>query len=193
MTEERYVQRLGTTDETRNGRRGYVVVEVTLSVQAGEHVTTEHGTIVDPMRLSVMASQYAPYDRKDDPSRSGQARESLAEVTEPAPGWTLAEIAELGEIWDRWHLNDMRAACAHMDTTIPTDAHLEERYGRPDEQGWLLANVTCPETGYRYGHAWLTEEIPADVVERVRHLMRSRSNELYAARGYDMHGKRIQS
>lgn len=181
MTEERYVQRIGTTDETRNGRRGYVVVEVTLSVQAGEHVTTEHGTIVDPMRLSVTASQYAPYDRKDDPSRSGQARESLGEVTEPAPGWTLAEIAELGEIWERWHLNDMRAACDHMSP----DAHALWNRGTVEE--------CTAGSGYTYGRAWLTEEIPADVVERVRVLMRPRSNELYAARGYDMHGKRVQS
>jgi len=34
-------------------------------------------------------------------------------------------------------------------------------YGRVDAlQSWRLDNVTCPETGYRYGRSWLAESIP---------------------------------
>jgi hypothetical protein len=174
---ERFVQRLGRTAEERNGRRGYVVVEVELRTAFGEHPTVEHGTIAEPLELSVQASLYAPYDHKDNPSQSGQARDALAEVVEPAPGWTLEEIAELGAIWDRWHLNTMRAACAHM----PADAHA--RWDRRER-------VECEAgSGYLYGTAWLTEEMPAEVVERVRHLMRDRSADLYRSRGYDAAGK----
>jgi hypothetical protein len=177
---ERFVQRLGRTSEERNGRRGYVVVEVELRTRSGEHETTDHGKLSDPLELSVQASQYGPYDHKDNPSRSGQAIESLSEVTEPAPDWTLEEIAELRSIWERWHLNTMRAACAHMS---PDAATLWGR-GMVEE---------CAEgTGYTYGHAWLTEELPGEIVERVRHLMRDRSADLYRARGYDASGKPIE-
>ena len=180
MSTERFVERLGRTDEERNGRRGYVVVTVELRTLQGEYVTTEHGTISDPLELSVQASQYAPYDRKDNPSASGQARESLSEVTEPAAGWTLEEIAELRTLWERWHLNTMRAACAHM----PADAH--ELWDRREV-------VTCEAgSGYMYGTSWLVEPLPAEVVERVRHLMRDRSADLYRSRGYDAFGKPIQ-
>lgn len=31
-----------------------------------------------------------------------------------APGWTRPDIERLLEIWNRWHLNDMNAACEHQ-------------------------------------------------------------------------------
>jgi len=33
----------------------------------------------------------------------------------PAPGWTTDSIARLLAIWDKWHLNDMKAGCEHQD------------------------------------------------------------------------------
>jgi hypothetical protein len=32
----------------------------------------------------------------------------------PAPGWTHTAIKRLFELWDRWHLNDMRPNCPHQ-------------------------------------------------------------------------------
>lgn len=32
----------------------------------------------------------------------------------PAAPWTRAEIGRVLDIWDRWHLNDMRAGCEHQ-------------------------------------------------------------------------------
>lgn len=174
----RSIQRLGTTDEKHNGRRGYVVVTVEIRTQSGPHQTTDHAETVDPVELSIQGEHYAPYDRRNDPSSCGQIRGSLAEITEPAPGWTLAEIAELATIWDRWHLNTMRAACAHM----PDDAHASWDRGE---------RVECTAgSGYTYGRAWLTEPLPDDVAERVAYLMRDRSDDAYRARGYDAAGKK---
>lgn len=31
-----------------------------------------------------------------------------------APGWDQESVDKLWEIWDRWHLNDMRAGCVHQ-------------------------------------------------------------------------------
>lgn len=60
---------------------------------------------------------------------------------------------ELCRLWDRWHLNDMKGACAHMTTPKVYD-----RDTAP----------VCPESGYRYGSAWLVEEIPDEEIEAIR-------------------------
>lgn len=57
--------------------------------------------------------------------------------------------AAIDRLWERWHLNDMRAACAHQ--TKP-----EVPEGVASRTHWLLDNTPpCPVTGYRYGSAWL--------------------------------------
>lgn len=183
---ETYRQRLGTTDD-----RSYVVVDVALHTNRnpGTHQTTDHGTIVDPLELSVTGEIYAPHTsplRGHDAISAGQIVDMLAEIVKPAPGWTLDEIAELQATWQRWHLNLMRAGCVHQTTIIREQTaygprvDLDATTAHPDN--------ACP-AGYRYGSAWLTEELPTNVVARVRELMRDRSEDLYRARGYDGAGR----
>lgn len=43
----------------------------------------------------------------------GDLRQNLAHIT-PAPGWNRATIRKFLDIWDRWHLNDMRPNCEHQ-------------------------------------------------------------------------------
>lgn len=101
-------------------------------------------------------------------------------------GWTAADRDSLVEIWDQWHLNDMRAGCAHQRAEGWGEAQLadgryavhvyyagyaEEReragnlaYHRVDEEhpdGVLMK--PCPTCGYRFGSEWLSEDVPADV------------------------------
>jgi hypothetical protein len=38
---------------------------------------------------------------------------SVADI-KPAPGWNAETIKRFFDIWDRWHLNDMRAGCEHQ-------------------------------------------------------------------------------
>jgi hypothetical protein len=62
--------------------------------------------------------------------------------------------------WDRWHLNTMRAGCAHQ-TVVWEDS----RYGvRPS----LERTPVCPVSGYRYGSAWLVEVLPDTVLVKCR-------------------------
>lgn len=90
-----------------------------------------------PAELSVCGS--TPYS-------GGQCREELDGLETFAAPWDAARVARLGEVWDAWHLNGMRAGCEHQ---------------RADG----LASGTCETCGYAYGSAWLAEPLPADVLE----------------------------
>lgn len=139
-----------------------LVVEARLSVTEGQHQTIHHELVTDPVRLSIAGDVR---ERRDGSSywregSGGQVVEAVESVTafgqQRGPGaglgWDADRCALLAATWRRWHLNDMRAACAHM----PDDAH--ERWNA----GKL---VECAAgTGYMYGKAWLVEELPADVL-----------------------------
>lgn len=181
---ERMVQRVGTTADG-----SYMVVTAEIRRRAGTWQTVTHERAIDPTELSVTGELYKARTspKRHEPISAGQNIDDLADVVNPAPGWTLEEIAELRSLWDRWHLNAMRAACAHMDPA--TLAREDDGYGGTRVSTRDPRNV-CPETGYQYGHAWLVESVPAEVLNRVRHLMRDRSDDLYRARGYDMQGRK---
>ena len=44
----------------------------------------------------------------------GQINRYLSEMTNLHDGWTRPMVNQLVQYWDRWHLNDMRAACEHQ-------------------------------------------------------------------------------
>ena len=100
------------------------------------------------------------------PLPSGNALGSCGHFEHPiqietyAQGWTAWEIQKLWALWDRWHLNDMRAGCEHQRALGWTkyDDHPSE---------------PCPTCGYKYGTAWLTEEVPQDVLEWLAELPRA--------------------
>lgn len=179
----------------------------------------------------------------EGPTRNGDCKGSCGqcgvdpEETEPSPGWDKAMLAEFAGIWDRWHLNDMRAGCEHqradgwgkkeleiityeltgealqrqrkiksdaMDTlrktgaatmtdeerdflalewrtTNPRQAHLDLYKVKSTEKkrsGWVREtehpdgelSKPCPTCGYKYGTQWLTEEVPASVIEWLKAL-----------------------
>lgn len=176
-------ERLGTLAD-----RSYVVVTLELRTREGEHTTITHGTVTDPVEVSLTGEQCIERFGRRDYLGGGQNVDTLADIVNPAPGWTLAEIRELATLWDRWHLNTMRAACAHM---VPGDLAREDNGYGGTRISTSDPRNTCPESGYRYGHAWLTEPVPADVVARLDYLMRDRSADLYRARGYDGSGRPV--
>jgi hypothetical protein len=154
----------------RTASRGevIVIVEIENVRNPGVWPTVTHGEISDPLNLSIMGEVWEPGDRRrHDASRCGQVTDSLLEIVKPAEGWTLEEVRELHDIWERWHLNTMVAACAHQEVVYEDSA-----YGRRPS---LDKTPACPETGYRYGSKWLTDPLPTDVIARIEHLMRERA------------------
>lgn len=93
---------------------------------------------------------------------AGQCRDMIGEIVYPEVGF----LDELAWVWERWHLNDMRAGCAHQSVVWETDV-----YGFPRPS--LDLTLPCPTSGYRYGSAWLYEPLPNDVLRLVQRVMTS--------------------
>lgn len=151
-----------------DGGRMVVTVDVR-AVEPGLPTVWHDVTGADALTVSFVGHAY-DYRRRE-PFSVGQNVRRLADVVTPAPGWTLPAIAELAELWERWHLSHMRAACAHMDVTALVRE--PDRYGGSQISSTAPENV-CAVTGYRYGSAWLAEPVPAAVLERVAAVMCSR-------------------
>jgi hypothetical protein len=192
-------------------------------------------------RLSVVGVE-GPMSNGDCRGSAGQT--GIAADLEPnaEEGWDAGKVAKLRDIWEKWHLNDMRAACAHQrkdgwgeekvevvtyklthdgwelkraaekealaaaregrlsnlsDTgrALLGNDILLNRYSAPDADsplsglfevekretklaGWVrqdehpqgVLSKPCPVCGYKYGSAWLKEEVPSSVLGFLRRL-----------------------
>jgi len=135
-----------------------VHIDAELRTDGGQWQTVDHATVHAPVMLSATHTTYK--GRKNierNLEGSGAGYRDVLRVVRPAPGYTLAEVHELGRIGERWHLNTMRAGCAHME--LPADTSYDAR-----------KHITCPKTGYKYGSAWLTEVLPQEVADRFQEL-----------------------
>lgn len=89
-----------------------------------------------------------------------------------APGWSQALETRFREVWERWHLNDMRAGSPAQMAFLrahPVTDRLNY-YTRACEalaKAGLHPDPSYLRDGepYSYGSAWIAEEVPAEVVE----------------------------
>lgn len=92
----------------------------------------------------------------------GQCRDEVLKHFSKRPG-----VAELVAIWDRWHLKGLNAGTRAQNEAIAD-------VGGPDWYGSALARLVKrgidEDRGYRFGSAWLVEQIPADVLDELRAL-----------------------
>lgn len=159
---------LGTIPGEAYGYRTRLRVSVGIRIERLErretYETTTHETVTGPLDLTVTSSVWTP--SASDILTGGATREPIRELArtgKPGRFWRPEGLEALASIGDRWHLNAMRAACAHQ-----TVVYEEGRYGR---QASLTETPPCPETGYRYGTSWLVEMLPDDVVTELRGLL----------------------
>lgn len=183
----------------------------------------------------------------------GQCSDEVRTGT-PTKNWTDEMLQKFCDIWDEWHLNDMRPYCKHMKKMgwdklasekveiktyrLTSEALKKQKEAKkralesfktmrgffptPDEcmyynlpyevktynnspllhaecyefkekdclgysnidhktRGWIdysenelgLLGRECPVCGYKYGHNWLTEEIPQDIIDFLTNLPKS--------------------
>lgn len=139
-----------------------MTMDVTIELRPPQHrevgLTIEHEPIdEDALELSIIGHVY---ERGRDVG-GGQNTDDVLKV-EPNDQWGYLDLLLLHAVWDRWHLNGMRAGCAHH----PYLVHQWDENGRGRVD--LDKTPACPITGYKYGHSWLFEPIPPEVIDQVR-------------------------
>lgn len=136
---------------TAEGARMWVSIELR---ERGAGQTIDHKRVENYTELSITGSLVERGCRSI--SACGQIISDLATVVDYRDSaFDEAAVGALLILWYRWHLNGMRAACSHM-TEMPVDRSYDAR-----------RHITCPETGYRYGSAWLVEPLPASIITAV--------------------------
>lgn len=82
------------------------------------------------------------------------------------------KAARMVEVWKRWHLNDMRAGSPAQEQWLKEHPIDPAEYAYPKSHyevasAKLAAAGLNPDNGYKYGSAWLREELPADVIAEI--------------------------
>lgn len=126
-----------------------VLIEATIKLKASSRETTTHKHVQSYHTLSISGSYNGG---------AGQIVDTLKKLDTVAI--PKQDLQDLIEIWERWHLNDLRAGCVHQKP-------MEVSYDHPEYEHYKwLNNKRCPN-GYKWGTAWLIEEIPHEVIDRV--------------------------
>jgi len=104
-------------------------------------------------------------------------RNQQATIT-PVNGITRGQMAQFFKVWDRYHLNDMKAGDAVQEAFLRDHPMAKESYAYPKSHytvacEYLAAHGLNPHDGYNYGSAWKREEVPADVIAFLQSLPNS--------------------
>lgn len=153
----------GEIDYNNSGRRN---CEVTIEVEIRD---TDKGK-----ELSICGNIWNP--RHTILYSGGQNLDTIAKYIH------TPKMKRIVEIWQRWHLNGMQAGCEHqrewVNERIPSE-ELPNRYANKDKDGiyaiWVkpsehpkgLLTKPCPICGYKYGTAWLMEQLPDEIISEV--------------------------
>ena len=135
--------------------------------------------VKNPERLSICGDIY--YGKKW--FQGGQINNVIRNALEQNAFMRLKipreSLEKLLEIWEEWHLNDLRAYCIHQKPIIQrikkeTPELLASGLERYKKLKQIPELKQCPECGYEYGSAWLYEPIPKEVKKFLTSLGRKR-------------------
>jgi len=126
-------------------------------------------------RLSI-TGVIGPLSNGDCRGNCGQIIDKLSDLHQYTPGYSPELCGKLREAWERWHLNDMRPGCEHQRAWDAGERLGEKLAGwtYPAEHPKGLLMKPCPDCGYKYGSAWLHEDVPGGVIEFLFSLPESR-------------------
>ena len=142
-----------TMKESATLRTSAGVITVTFEIHDGGDKAARSAInpkkhIANPYRLSITGSY---------PHGGGQCVGELRRL-----GADIPEVIALADVWDRWHLNDMRGG------TVKQRDHLKVIGYKGDyvsAKAALTAAGLNPDRGYVYGSAWLYEALPESVLD----------------------------
>lgn len=88
-----------------------------------------------------------------------------------------AEFCELKDLWEKYHLNDMKAGTTEQEAAVKDWKAQGNAYDYEKVCEYLKSidlyevKVDGMEEPYRYGTAWLKEEVPEQDVKRIENLI----------------------
>jgi hypothetical protein len=82
-------------------------------------------------------------------------------------------IQMICDIWQRWHLNDLKAGTREQNAVIDKVFSDEHRYNYDEACEVLKEKNLYVDRGYKYGSEWLVEPLPQDIINKVRELFPS--------------------
>lgn len=95
---------------------------------------------------------------------SGQVYEHLTKDN-PATGFTKEDCVRLMQVWQRWHLNDMRAGTPKQEDVVRKWRQTAADTGYSAACKMLDSIGLLTDNGYRYGSRWLKEDVPEEVLK----------------------------
>jgi len=98
---------------------------------------------------------------------SGQMYDSILENMENfnfAPEWDKIKAFQFVEYWKEWHLNDMTAGTPKPEAFIK-ESEKTNKYDYTLACEALKKANLYDDNGYKYGTAWLSKEIPDNVIK----------------------------
>lgn len=97
--------------------------------------------------------------------------------------WSKSQLKKFFDVWDKWHLNDMQQACEHQRKLgwtyennhgmyvekprkiVVIDEYDDGTSNDPIQKWDDYKGHLCPVCGYSIGSAWLTMEVPQDIID----------------------------
>lgn len=182
-TDRQFDLSLGTVDAKMYGyaSKPRLTIKATIRVEElkrrEEYETIEHGHVTNPLGFAMSVALWKPGNRGIIASSPGGSL--IMEHLHTARWHTsVGQMLTLAMLGERWHLNDMNAACAHQPMLWESS-----KYGSQMN----LDGPRCPRTGYKIGSKWLLEELPPHFLDRLdmalKGLDQTRIYRKYEARG----------
>lgn len=180
----RRVLRLGKVDYNRSGRRNCMVtLEVELKYgpnNVAPYLDIDLNPCRERVEFSMSGNIWNP--RETDIYSGGQMCEDIAAMFP-----NNKRVQRLVEIWKRYHLNGMKAGCRAQEDFLrahPVEAKYPKSYYEEAckalEAAGLLEVTGGPEVknanglrvrrSYKYGTAWLAEQLPSEIELEIRTL-----------------------
>lgn len=109
----------------------------------------------------------------EGPMRNGDCRGSCGQIldhitiSEFADGWSKELANQFVSYWSDWHLNDMQAGTPKQTAFIENykASHPDWRYDYTEVCNILKEANIYDDDGYKYGTAWLSVEVPSEVID----------------------------
>lgn len=152
-----------------HGRRYavYLTLRISPAQHRGTGETVDHGRIPDDALEVAISGEVWP--ARQDGGRDRRYRDCVqgGQCVDALRAVGSSRALRIADLWDRWHLNGMRAECAHQRDAVAAVRAAMPDYSQDRARWDALRAIPCPD-GYAYGSAWLYEPVPPEVLAELR-------------------------